>query len=112
MPIGISGEHIELATAIGKWATSAAAIEAVRAAEDAPGELRGWPAIAAEMGLSAIALPESVGGGGGLLDQAVATEAAARALVPGELLTSTIAGLLIDDPGLQRAWPGERWSSD
>lgn len=106
MPIGISDEHIELATAIGKWATSAAAIEAVRAAEDAPGELRGWPAIAAEMGLSAIALPESVGGGGGLLDQAVATEAAARALVPGELLTSTIAGLLIDDPGLQEGVAG------
>ena len=86
MPIGISDEHIELATAIGKWATSTAAIDAVRAAEDAPEKLRGWPQIAAEMGLSAIALPESVGGGGGLLDQAVATEAAARALVPGELL--------------------------
>lgn len=106
MPIGISDEHVELASAIGKWASAAGAIEAVRAAEDAPESLREWPARAAEMGISAIALPEEVGGGGTLLDQAVATEAAAQSLVPGETLTSTIAGILIDDQEVQAGIAG------
>lgn len=101
MPIGISDEHVEFATAIRKWAETAGAIEAVRSAEESSEVLRDWPARAAEMGISAIALPEEVGGGGSLLDQAVATEAAAQSLVPGETLTSTIAGVLISDPELQ-----------
>jgi len=101
VPIGISDEHVEIASAIRKWAAAAQAIEAVREAEETPETLQKWPALAAEMGVSAIALPEDLGGGGTLLDQAVVTEAAAQALVPGETLTSTIAGILISDPELQ-----------
>ena len=99
--MGSSDEHVEFATAIRKWAETAGAIEAVRSAEESSEVLRDWPARAAEMGISAIALPEEVGGGGSLLDQAVATESAAQSLVPGETLTSTIAGVLISDPELQ-----------
>jgi alkylation response protein AidB-like acyl-CoA dehydrogenase len=102
MPIGISDEHAELAASVRKWAESQGAIEAVRAAESDPAALGVWGARAAETGLTAIALPESVGGGGGtLLDQAVALEAAAYALVPGPLLTTAVAGILYDDPDLR-----------
>ena len=60
-------------------------IEAAREAEDDPlAGSRSTSRAVAEMGLAAIALPESVGGAGGsLLDLAVALEAAAAALVPG-----------------------------
>lgn len=102
MPIGISDDHVELAASVRKWAESQGSIEAVRAAEDAPESLASWGARAAEMGLAAIALPESAGGGGGtLLDQAVALEAAAYCLVPGPLLTTAVAGLVHDDDGLR-----------
>jgi alkylation response protein AidB-like acyl-CoA dehydrogenase len=102
MVLGISDEHAELAATVRKWAESQGAIEAVRAAETDPGSLAAWGARAAEMGLTAIALPGSVGGGdGSVLDQAVALEAAAYALVPGPLLTTAVAGLLHDDAELR-----------
>lgn len=98
MPIGISDEHTELAASVRKWAESQGSIAAVRAAETDPGALAPWGVLPAEMGLSAIALPEAVGGGGGtLLDQAVAVEAAGYALVPGPFLTTVAAGLMYDD---------------
>ncbi len=102
MPIGISDEHSELAASVRKWAESQGSIAAVRAAETDPGALAPWGTLPAEMGLSAIALPESVGGGGGtLLDQAVAVEAAGYALVPGPFLTTVAAGLMYDDPEIR-----------
>lgn len=99
MPIGISDDHTELATTVRKWAESQGSIAAVRAAESDPAALLEWATLPAEMGLTAIALPESVGGGGGtLLDQAVAVEAAGYALVPGPFLTTAVAGLIYEDP--------------
>ena len=85
MPIGISDDHVELADAFGKWASSLGGIEAARAAEDDPAaEFAEQSAAVAEMGLAGIAVPEEHGGAGGsLLDLAVALEAAAGALVPG-----------------------------
>jgi len=102
MPIGISDEHSELAASVRKWAESQGSIAAVRAAETDPTALAPWGTLPAEMGLSAIALPESGGGGGGtLLDQAVAVEAAGYALVPGPFLTTVAAGLMYDDADLR-----------
>ncbi|MCW2753790.1 MAG: acyl-CoA dehydrogenase domain protein [Marmoricola sp.] len=102
MPIGISDEHSELAASVRKWAESQGSVDAIRAAEGVPASLAAWGARAAEMGITAIALPEAVGGGGGtLVDQAVALEAAAYALVPGPLLTTTVAGLIHDDEDLR-----------
>jgi alkylation response protein AidB-like acyl-CoA dehydrogenase len=102
MPIGISDDHAELAATVRKWAESQGSIDAVRAAESDPGSLAAWGARAAELGITAIALPEDVGGGSGsLLDQAVALEAAAYALVPGPLLGTAVAGLLHDDAVLR-----------
>jgi 3-oxochol-4-en-24-oyl-CoA dehydrogenase len=102
MPIGISEEHAELAASVRKWAESQGSIEAVRAAESDASGLISWTARAAELGLASIALPDTSGGGGGsVLDQAVALEAAASALVPGPLLTTTVVGLSIDDADLR-----------
>ncbi|MBW8750357.1 MAG: acyl-CoA dehydrogenase family protein, partial [Propionibacteriales bacterium] len=102
MPIGISEEHAELAASVRKWAESQGSIEAVRAAESDVSGLTSWTARAAELGLVSIALPDTSGGGGGsVLDQAVALEAAAAGLVPGPLLTTTVAGLSIDDADLR-----------
>ena len=104
MPIGISDDHRELAASVREWARSMETVAAVRAAEADPGGLGSWPARYAELGLASIALPEEVGGGGGtLLDQAVALEAAAYELVPGPLLGTTVGGLLYDDPALRKA---------
>ena len=59
MPIGISDDHVELATRFGKWAGSLGGIEAARAAEDDPAaEFAEHGAAVAEMGLAGIAVPE------------------------------------------------------
>lgn len=101
MSLGITDEQVELADNLRKWAASLAPIEAVRAAEgDAGADFAGvWTAVE-EMGVAAIAVPEAAGGGGGtLLDQAVALEACAHELVPGGLLGAAIGGVLTGRPG-------------
>lgn len=96
MSIGISDEHVELAASLRKWGATLGATAAVRAAEADPAALGDWGATAAGMGLTSVALPERFGGGGGtVLDQAVALEAAAYALVPGPILSTAVAGLLV-----------------
>jgi alkylation response protein AidB-like acyl-CoA dehydrogenase len=103
MSIGISVEHAELAASVRKWAEAAGAVEAVRRADADGADLRGWSERYAELGLATIAVPAPYGGEGNVLDQAVALEAAAYALVPGPLLTSAVAGLVITDDGLRGA---------
>ncbi len=98
MPIGISDDHREVAEAFGKWAASLDAVAAVRAAEDDPAA--GFEEISsatAEMGLFSI-----VADGGSLLDLAVAVEACAGALVPGSLLGSAVASVVLGDVGDKR----------
>ena len=101
MSIGITDEHEELAASLRKWAASLGAIEAIRAAEGRVDERFDdvWAAVE-EMGVTAIAVPESAGGGGGtVLDQAVALEACAYELVPGGLLGAAIGATLAGSPG-------------
>ena len=101
MSIGITDEHEELATSLRKWAASLGAIEAVRAGEGGVDERFDdvWGAVE-EMGVTAIAVPESAGGGGGtMLDQAVALEACAYELVPGGLLGAAIGATVSGAPG-------------
>ncbi|WP_370289583.1 acyl-CoA dehydrogenase family protein [Nocardioides sp.] len=101
MSIPITDDQVELATSLQKWAAGLDPIAAVRAAEhDAEADFAPLAAAAAEMGITSIALPEAAGGGGGtVLDQAVALEACARELVPGGLLGSTLGTLLTGRPG-------------
>uniref|UniRef100_UPI0016038306 acyl-CoA dehydrogenase family protein n=1 Tax=Nocardioides stalactiti TaxID=2755356 RepID=UPI0016038306 len=101
MSIGITDEHEELAASLRKWAASLGALDTVRAAEsdvDARFD-EVWSSVA-EMGVASIAVPESAGGGGGtLLDQAVALEACAYELVPGGLLGAAVGGIVTGQPG-------------
>ncbi|GAA3651898.1 acyl-CoA dehydrogenase [Nocardioides ginsengisoli] len=101
MSIGISDEQVELADSLRKWAASLSPLEAVRAAEgDASAGFAAIWTAADEMGIAAIAVPESAGGGGGtVLDQAVALEACAHELVPGGLLGASLGSLLTGTPG-------------
>ncbi|GAB2976298.1 acyl-CoA dehydrogenase family protein [Nocardioides montaniterrae] len=101
MSIAITDDQVELAASLRKWASSLGAIEAVRAAEgDAAASFDEIWNAAEEMGVHAIAVPESSGGGGGsLVDQAVALEACAGALLPGGLLGAAIGSVLSGEPG-------------
>ena len=97
MSIGISDEHVELAASLRKWAADLRGRELARAAEGEAGEAFAstWTAVT-EMGIATIGLPESAGGGGGtMLDVAVALEACAHELVPGPLLGPAIAAALL-----------------
>ncbi|WP_067436087.1 acyl-CoA dehydrogenase [Nocardioides jensenii] len=106
MSLGISDEHRELGDSLRKWAASVRPLEQVRAAEGDPqaGFSQAWKAIV-EMGIPAIGVPESAGGGGGsLLDVAVALEACAHEMVPGPLLGTTVAAALLGEtPGVAAA---------
>jgi alkylation response protein AidB-like acyl-CoA dehydrogenase len=102
LSIGISPEHLELAASLRKWAAGTGGVDAARAAEADPaaGFADTWREVAA-MGIPGIVVPESAGGGGGsLLDAAVALEAAAYGMVPGPLLGTTVAAALVDRPAL------------
>jgi alkylation response protein AidB-like acyl-CoA dehydrogenase len=95
--LGISEEHTELATSLRKWAASLSGPEAARAAETDPNATfdEAWSAVG-EMGVATIGLPEAVGGGGGsVLDLAVALEACAHGLVPGPLLSTAVASIVL-----------------
>ena len=97
MSIGISEEHAELAASLRKWAAATGGIALLREAETDAAERFApvWEA-ACEMGIPVIGLPEAAGGGGGsVLDVAVALEACARELVPGPLLGAAVAALLL-----------------
>ncbi len=99
MSIGIYEEHVELARSLREWAASLDGREVIRDAEsDAATTFPdSWKACV-EMGVATIGLPEAAGGGGGsVLDVAVALEACAHELVPGPLLSTAVAASLLGE---------------
>ncbi|KQZ70076.1 acyl-CoA dehydrogenase [Nocardioides sp. Root151] len=99
MSLGISDEHRELGDSLRKWAGSLGAIDEVRAAEHDASAAFGqtWAALV-EMGVPAIGVPEGAGGGGGsVLDVAVALEACAHRMLPGPLLGTAVAAALLGE---------------
>jgi 3-oxochol-4-en-24-oyl-CoA dehydrogenase len=97
MSIGISEEHVELAGSLREWASSLGGRDAAReAGSDADATFPdAWKACV-EMGVATIGLPEAAGGGGGtVLDVAVALEACTHELVPGPLLSTAVAASLL-----------------
>ena len=99
MPLGVSRDHLELSSSLHAWASGLDGPAAVREAETDTGAAftKTWQAVV-EMGLTGIGIAEEHGGGGGdLLDQMVALEAAAHGLVPGPLLGSTLVGQVVTD---------------
>ena len=97
MAVGVSGDHLELSSTLRAWAVGLAGAAAVREVEtDSDAAFaKTWQAVV-EMGLTGIGIDEKHSGGGGdLLDQMVAVEAAAHALVPGPVLGTTLVGQVV-----------------
>jgi len=94
MPLGITRDQLALSTTMREWAETIGGTGVIRSAErDAEATFAKVWAEVTSMGLTAIALPETEGGGGSdLVDQAIALEAAARGLVPGPLLVTSVVG--------------------
>jgi alkylation response protein AidB-like acyl-CoA dehydrogenase len=112
MSIGISEEHGELAASLRSWAGALGGIEAARLAEgDAEATFDEVWKAAGELGVTTIGLAEEAGGGGGsVLDLAVALEACARELVPGPLLANAVTATVLgrDDRFALALDPGAR----
>ncbi len=110
MGIGITQEHRALAESVRGWLARAVPPEDVRKLLDAPGGGVGRPAYwdgAAGQGLLGLHLPAALGGGGGtVLDLAVALEETGRAALPGPYLPHVFASAVLaraDRPDLAGA---------
>ncbi|SFW89762.1 acyl-CoA dehydrogenase [Amycolatopsis australiensis] len=96
MPVALTEEQAALAEAIHAWSAAHHPREAVRAAET--GAAAGIPAGFAGLGLFGVALPAAAGGAdGSVADLAAGLAAAAEELVPGPVLGTALAGLLLAD---------------
>jgi len=118
VPIAISPEQRALQASIREWANQAGTIALVRRLEpgQAPRAMSGQPAWAghwdalADLGVFSIALPAAVGGADGTVaDLAAALEELTHALVPGPVLPTLLAGLLLrgqaDHPAAKELLP-------
>jgi len=106
MVLGITRDHLALSSTLRDWAATIDGSATVRAAEvDGTATFpKAWSEIVA-MGLTGIGVADEHGGGGSdLLDQAIALEAAARALVPGPVLATTVVAQIVawSAPGRDR----------
>ncbi|WP_410568464.1 acyl-CoA dehydrogenase family protein [Amycolatopsis sp. cmx-4-61] len=92
MAVALTEEQAALAEAIRAWAAAHHPREAVRAAETGAGLPPGFAAL----GLFGVALPAAAGGAdGSVADLAAGLAAAAEELVPGPVLGTALAGLLL-----------------
>ncbi|MGU3500426.1 acyl-CoA dehydrogenase [Mycobacterium sp. C31M] len=102
MALALTDEQAQLAEAMTGFAARHGGLELTRAQFDslAAGTLPGFWAALVSHGLHAVHLPEQVGGqGGGTADVACVLDAAGYGLLPGPLLPTVIAGVVVaDDP--------------
>jgi hypothetical protein len=102
LPIAITAEQLAIAESVGLWAKRAGSIAAVRELETRDGRTAGqdwrtanWRALA-ELGVFSIALPPALGGiGGCTADIAVVAEQLAAAIVPGPVMPTLLAELVL-----------------
>ena len=96
MPIPVNADQQALADALRGWAARARPVDATRAMEADPDRWREpWRRLV-ELGVTGLAATAADAGGGGTVgDLAVALEQCADALVPGPLLPTVLAGLLL-----------------
>ena len=98
MPLALTPEQVQLAESVTRFAARHAPIDEVRAASGSltDGVLPEWWEDMVTNGFHAVHLPEDVGGQGGrLADLACVIEASATALLPGPLLSTTIASAVV-----------------
>src|SRR5690349_21156673 len=101
MGIALDDDQRALADALRDWARATGTSALVRQSEtDGPQVFeKAWQGLA-DFGAGIVVAEERGGAGGSLLDLAVAVEAAAAAMVPGPLLTTGAAAVLLADAGL------------
>jgi 3-oxochol-4-en-24-oyl-CoA dehydrogenase len=107
----ITDEQFAARELVRDWAAGSGATEAVRDIEQ--GEPKAWRPVfdgLAGLGLFGVAVPEDCGGAGGSIeDLSAMVEEAAKALVPGPVVTTALATLVVSDPQLRAALAsGER----
>lgn len=102
MPVALTADQAALAETVAGFADRYAAREYTRKHTDRlkEGNLpEFWPELVA-LGLTGVHLPEAVGGQGGTLDDlAVVLAESGRALLPGPLLPTAVAGAVLADAG-------------
>ncbi len=99
MSIAITDDHRSLSTALRDWAQRIDGPERIRAAEARGERADAWSDVVGQ-GIPSIAVPAELGGGGGsILDVAVAIEACAHGLVPGPVLGTALAATILGSAG-------------
>ena len=98
MPIAITQEQRDLTDSVRDWALRAEPRVTLREHESGPRDGTELAAALAELGLFGIAVPESHGGAEGTLaDLAAGIEQSAAALVPGAVLGTALAGIVLSE---------------
>lgn len=99
MSIEMTEDHRSLHAAMRDWAHSIDGPELIRVAEAGGVATDVWSRVV-EQGVTTIAVPEGLGGGGGtVLDLAVTLEACAQELLPGPVLGTALAATLLGADG-------------
>ncbi|MFN8071798.1 MAG: acyl-CoA dehydrogenase [Mycobacterium sp.] len=105
MAAPITDEQLAVRDLVRRWSAGAGAPAAVRDVEH--GDADAWRQVyagVAELGLFGVAVDEDAGGAGGSVgDLCVMVEEAARALVPGPVVTTALATLVISDSAVLQA---------
>lgn len=103
MSVTITDEQFAARELVRDWSAGAGAPAAVRAIEQ--GNADAWRRVfrgLAELGLFGVAVAEEDGGAGGsVTDLCAMLDEAAYALTPGPVVTTALATLVIDEPGLR-----------
>jgi alkylation response protein AidB-like acyl-CoA dehydrogenase len=99
MSIAITDDHRSLSSALRDWAQRIDGAERIRAAEVRGERADAWAGVVGQ-GIPSIAVSAELGGGGGsVLDVAVATEACAYGMVPGPVLGTVLAATVMGSAG-------------
>lgn len=102
MSVTITDEQTAARELVRSWAAGAGALMAVRDSDS--GRPAAWRKVyegVAELGLFGVAVDEALGGAGGSVqDLCAMVEEAARALIPGPVVTTALATLVVTDPAV------------
>ena len=105
MSATITEEQFAARELVRSWAAGTGAPDAIRDIED--GHPDAWRKIydgISELGLFGVAVAEEHGGAGGsVVDLCAMVDEAARALIPGPVVTTALATLVVADPALLQA---------
>ena len=108
MGIALDDDQRALAGALTDWATATGTAEITKRSEQEGPEVfeEVWKGLTDVGGAGIVVAEEHGGAGGTLLDLAVAVEAAAAAMVPGPVLTTGAAAVLLAGSGLDEVLAG------